>query len=190
VLTFQNFASHLGILAEIIILPQISPRRPTLASQRAHSWTVWCVHAQHEFKNIIPKYFAHASDFDKQCSAGSEPDWLGEAATSGYHAANFIGYSLHRPGERSIYIAYNPYKYPMQIDIPDAPNGKDTCRPHPHNTGVTVHNGRGTCSSFLVHCKVGRALAVPITVCTGCQDSIMHCSYEWCMRLACCPATA
>jgi hypothetical protein len=74
----------------------------------------------------------------KQCSAGSEPDWRGEAAASGYHAANFIGYSLHRPGERSIYIAYNPYKYPMQIDIPDAPSGKDPCLPCPHNTALFI----------------------------------------------------
>ena len=63
------------------------------------------------------------------CCAGSEPDWLGEAAATGYHAANFIGYSLHRPGEPSIYIAYNPYNYPMQIDVPDAPNGKDCHHP-------------------------------------------------------------
>ena len=55
--------------------------------------------------------------------AGSEPDWVGEAAASGYHAASFIGYSLQQPGEPSIYVAYNPYDYPMRIDIPDPPSG-------------------------------------------------------------------
>ena len=55
--------------------------------------------------------------------AGSEPDWVGDAAMNGYHAANYIAYSVHRPGEPSIYVGYNPYSYPLQIDIPDAPNG-------------------------------------------------------------------
>ena len=124
------------------------------------------------------------ADLDKQWSAGSEPDWLGEAAASGYHAANFIGYSLLRPGERSIYIAYNPYKYPMQIDIPDAPSGKDPClaqRTH-WLWCMLIFPG--------VNCKVGRVLAVSIAVCTGCCECVMLCSCEWCMRLACCHAIA
>ena len=60
----------------------------------------------------------------QQRDAGSQPDWEGEAAASGYHAANYLAYSLHQPGEPSIYIGYNPYTYPMQIEIPAPPSGK------------------------------------------------------------------
>lgn len=58
------------------------------------------------------------------CAAGSQPDWEGEADASGYHAANYIAYSLHRPEHTSIYVGYNPYNYPMQIEIPAPPNGE------------------------------------------------------------------
>lgn len=68
---------------------------------------------------------------------GSQPDWDGEAANHDYHAANFIAYSLHHPHSPSIYIGYNPYNYPIQIDIPGPPAGHiwrqaiDTAEPAP-----------------------------------------------------------
>ena len=52
---------------------------------------------------------------------GSQPDWDGEAAVHGYHAANYIGYLLQMPGKPSIYVGYNPYSYPLQIDVPPSP---------------------------------------------------------------------
>ena len=191
-LTFQKFAWHLGIHAEIIILPQTFTQTPhpgisesTKMDTLAHACSA---RVQEHHSKAFCMHISLA-DLDKQWSAGSEPDWLGEAAASGYHAANFIGYSLHRPGERSIYIAYNPYKYPMQIDVPDAPSGKNPCLPCPHRG----HNPQRPWYMLIfpgVQFKVGCALVVSIAVCTDCRDSTMHCSCEWCMRLACCPAIA
>ncbi|KAL0049338.1 hypothetical protein WJX82_011691 [Trebouxia sp. C0006] len=102
------------------IILQDAIQEPSLARFMA---TV--VHFRKTYASLLqPAHFTSSRELRWHgATTGSEPDWLGEAAASGYHAANFIGYSLHRPGERSIYIAYNPYKYPMQIDIPDAPSG-------------------------------------------------------------------
>lgn len=77
--------------------------------------------------------------------AGSQPDWEGEAAASGYHAANYIAYSLHRPEQPSIYIGYNPYNYPMQIEIPAPPNSEYL--PSNHQQG---NNATPTCLDFSV----------------------------------------
>lgn len=70
-------------------------------------------------------------------TSGSQPDWDGEAAANDYHAANYLGYLLQMPGKASIYIGYNPYSYPLQIDVPPSPEGHvwrqaiDTAEPAP-----------------------------------------------------------
>lgn len=61
--------------------------------------------------------------------AGSQPDWDGEAAANGYHAANYIAYLLQAPGQASIYIAYSSHSYPLQIDVPAPPAGASTHPP-------------------------------------------------------------
>lgn len=60
----------------------------------------------------------------KSFLVGSQPDWDGEAAVHGYHAANYSGYLLQTPGKPSIYVGYNPYSYPLQIDVPPSPEGR------------------------------------------------------------------
>lgn len=97
------------------------------------------VHFRHKHSALLQPH--HFSSFRELlwhgATIGSQPDWEGEAAASGYHAANYLAYSLHQPGEPSIYIGYNPYTYPMQIEIPAPPSGHvwrqaiDTAEPAP-----------------------------------------------------------
>ncbi|KAL3146430.1 hypothetical protein ABBQ32_003110 [Trebouxia sp. C0010 RCD-2024] len=73
---------------------------------------------------LQPRHFSSSRElFWHGATIGSQPDWEGEAAASGYHAANYIGYSVHMPERVSIYVGYNPYNYPLQIEIPAPPHG-------------------------------------------------------------------